>query len=112
MSKQETFGEESTPTEALVFYRPIKVDTRGIPKVEATHIPKASEVDELLTAIKEDKLKYPTSLKDAEMGEVAFEHAVDIIGSGADKETNVKLFLANFCDSLQSKQRTRDKVVG
>ena len=109
MSKQETFGEESTPTEALVFYRPIKVDTRGIPKVEATHIPKASEVDELLTAIKEDKLKYPTSLKDAEMGEVAFEHAVDIIGSGADKETNVKLFLANFCDSLQSKQRTRDK---
>lgn len=109
MSEQETFGEESTPTEALVFYRPIKVDSRGIPKLDATRIPQADEVDELLTHIKEDKLKYPTSLKDAEMGEVAFDYAVDIIGSGADKEMNVKLFLANFCDSLQSKQRTKDK---
>jgi len=109
MSEQQRFVEESTPTEALVFYRPIKVDTRGIPKLDATRIPQAAEVDKLLSHIKEDKLKYPTSLKDAEMGEVAFDYAVDIVGSGADKETNVKLFLANFCDSLQSKQRTKDK---
>lgn len=109
MSEQQTFGEKSAPTEALVFYRPIKVDTRGIPNPDATCIPQAAEVDELLGHIKEDKLKYPTSLKDAEMGEVAFDYAIDIVESGADKETNVKLFLANFCDSLQSKQRTKNK---
>jgi len=109
MSEQETFGEESIPTEALVFYRPIKVGTQGIPTPDATRISQAAEVDELLGHIKEDKLKYPTSLKDAEMGEVAFDYAVDIVESGADQETNIKLFLANFCDSLQSKQRTKDK---
>lgn len=109
MSEQQTFGEESAPTAALVFYRPIKVDTRGVPKPDVTRIPQASEVDELLAHIKEDKLKYPTKLKDTEMGEVAFDYAVNIIESGADKKTNVKLFLANFCDSLQSKQRTKNK---
>lgn len=109
MSEQQTFGGESAPREALVFYRPIKIDTRGIPKPDATRIPQAAEVDELLGHIKEDKLKYPTNLVDAEMGEVAFDYTVDIVKSGADKETNVKLFLANFCDSLQSKQRTKNK---
>ncbi|WP_152418876.1 hypothetical protein [Natronorubrum sulfidifaciens] len=109
MSEQQTFSEESAPTEALVFYRPIKVDTRGIPQPDVTRIPQAAEVDKLLTHIKEDKLKYPTSLEHAKMGEVAFDYAVDIVESGTDKKTNVKLFLANFCDSLQSKQRTKNK---
>jgi hypothetical protein len=109
MSEQQTFGEESSPTEALVFYRPVKINTRGIPKPDATRIPQADEVDKLLTHIKQDKLKYPTKLKNAEMGEVAYDYAVDIVESGADGETNVKLFLSNFCDSLQSKQRTKNK---
>jgi hypothetical protein len=109
MSEQQTFGEESAPTEALVFYRPIKADTRGMPEPDTTRIPQAAEVDELLSHIKEDKLKYPTSLNDAEMGEVAFNYAVDLVEAVGDRKTNVKLFLANFCDSLQSKQRTKNK---
>lgn len=109
MSEQKTFGKEPLPEEALVFYRPVKVDTRGIPDPDGTHIPQAAEVDELLNHIKEDKLKYPTGLESAGMGEVAFNYAVDIVESGADATSNVKLFLADFCDSLQSKQRTKDK---
>ena len=54
MSEQQAFGKESAPTEALVYYRPIKADTRRIPEPEATRIPQAAEVDELLTNIKED----------------------------------------------------------
>lgn len=109
MSEQQSFGEESAPTEAIVYYRPIKATSRRIPTPDATRIPQANEVDELLGHIKEDKLKYPTSLRTTEMGEVAFNYALDIVTSGADQETNVKLFLANFCDSLQSKQRTKNK---
>jgi len=109
MSEQQAFGKESAPTEALVYYRPIKADTRRIPEPEATRIPQAAEVDELLTDIKEDKLRYPISLKDAKMGEVAYEHAVNIVETGAEDKKDVKLFLANFCDSLQSKQRTKNK---
>ena len=52
MSEQQTFGEKSTSEEALVFYRPIKVDTRGIPQPDTTRIPQAAEVEELLAHIK------------------------------------------------------------
>lgn len=109
MSEQQTFGEEPIPEEAMVYYRPIKVDTRGIPTPESTRIPQAAEVEELLEHIKDQKLKYPASLEDVNMGEVAYDRAVDIVESGPDIEDNVKLFLANFCDSLQSKQRTKNK---
>lgn len=109
MSEQQSFGEDSVPEEARVYYRPIKSDSRGIPEPETTPIPQAAEVEELLEYIKEKKLKYPTSLGDADMGEVAFDYAADIVENGPEVEMNVKLFLANFCDSLQSKQRTKDK---
>jgi hypothetical protein len=109
MSEQQTFGEEPVPEEALVFYRPIKVDSRGIPRPETTHIPQAAEVEELLAHIKNKKLKYPTNLETAKMGEVALDGAIDIVENGPDIETNVKTFLSNFCDSLQSKQRTKNK---
>lgn len=109
MSEQQTFAEESGPEEARVYYRPIKVDTRRIPEPDATPIQQVAEVEELLEYIKEKKLKYPTSLDNAKMGEVAYDHAVDIVEEGPNVTTNVKLFLADFCDSLQSKQRTRDK---
>jgi len=81
-----------------------------MPEPDTTRIPQAAEVDELLSHIKEDKLKYPTSLNDAEMGEVAFNYAVDLVEAVGDRKTNVKLFLANFCDSLQSKQRTKTSM--
>jgi hypothetical protein len=109
MSEQQTFGEESVTEEAMVYYRPIKVDTRRIPEPESTRIPQSAEVEELLGHIKDQKLKYPTGLEDVDMGEVAYDRAVDIIESGPDINDNVKLFLANFCDSLQSKQRTKNK---
>lgn len=109
MSEQQTFDEESAPEEARVYYRPIKADARGIPEPDSTRIPHAAEVEELLEYIKDKKLKYPTSLNEADMGEVAYDYADDIVANGPDPDTNVKLFLANFCDSLQSKQRTKDK---
>jgi hypothetical protein len=110
MSKQQTFGEKSSPDEAEVYYRPVKVDVRGIPKPDETSIPQAEEVEELLEYIKDEKLKYPTTLEEAEeMGEVAYDSAVDITEDGPDRNTNVKLFLANFCDSLESQQRSPNK---
>lgn len=109
MSEQQTFVEDSVPEEAQVYYRPIKVDARGIPEPDATRIPQAAEVEQLLEYIKDKKLKYPTSLEEADMGEVAYDYAADIVESGPTIDANVKLFLANFCDSLQSKQRTKDK---
>ncbi|WP_254862268.1 hypothetical protein [Halovivax gelatinilyticus] len=109
MSKQQTFGEEAAPEVARVYFRPIKIDARGIPKPDETTVPQTAEVEDLLEYIKDKKLKYPTSLDEANMGEVAYDSASDIIENGPNTNTNVKLFLANFCDSLQSKQRTKDK---
>lgn len=109
MGQQQTFGGETVPDKAVVYYRPIKVDSKRVPEPSTTAIPKVAEVEELLEYIKEQKLKYPTELDDARMGEVAYEHAMDIVESGPDASSNVKMFLANFCDSLQSKQRTKNK---
>lgn len=109
MWQQQTFGGETIPEEAVVYYRPIKVETKRVPEPNTTAIPQVAEVEELLEYIKDQKLKYPTNLDGSSMGEVAYEHVMDIVESGPNASSNVKMFLANFCDSLQSKQRTKNK---
>ncbi|MDG5760655.1 hypothetical protein QA600_15065 [Natronococcus sp. A-GB1] len=109
MSEQETFGEDSTPESASVYYRPIITDERGIPDPEEANISHPSKVEELLEYIKDRKLRYPSKLEDSEMGEVAYSHVTELAKNGPDPDSNVRLLLSSFCDSLQSKQRTKNK---
>lgn len=111
LPRQETLdGEIAGFTNVQVFYRSVKTNQRS-PDPEQQPISSPSEledVEELLQVIRKDKLQYPIPLSDSKMGELPSSQVTRVINEGP-QEYFVRDLLANFCDSLEGRQKAPNK---
>jgi len=96
--------------EASVFYRPVKSKDRlREPDRENINSPsELNDVQELVHYIQNKKLNYPMPLSESSMDEMTTDRVRSIFESDA-AEHYVKDLLGLFCDTLEGRQRSKDK---
>lgn len=95
---------------AVVYYRTVSSEKTIVSpeKEELTTTSQLNDIEKLITNIKSRKLKYPTSLRQSEMGEVPATKVTQIF-SDEDIENHTPLLLGLFCDRLEGRQRSDNK---